>query len=350
MKKSLLLFVSVLLTTLKVGAQEPIDITFASRGDASKVDKVTVTNLTHPEVAAVTLNGTDILRLFDPNTSDAIKGIEESTAITQPILTPNPATTDGTLIFDAPMAGYVRISIYTTNGSQIETASLHVVKGRNTVLIPAQEPGIYLVNINGSGMKSTARWICGGTKSGSRITLGGAAQWSNFALPTKSTSASYWRELDTRAETRSNVVRMHYYEGDILRFEGKSGKMTTIMHLSPTNSFDCYFDFFRCQDKNGYNYPILRSGEMLWMLEDLRPQNLTGVLQTSDAAIWKNVTANSPAQFLANGKAYYNIQAAREALPEGWRMPSIDEVYAYVKELKANPSVLGDFLKDRDYK
>ena len=350
MKKSLLLFVSVLLSTIIVKAQEPIDLTFACRGDASRVDKVTVTNLTHPDIESVTLNGTDILRLLDPNNSDAIENIELGTALTQPILTPNPATTDGTLIFDAPMAGYVRISIFTTNGSQIETATLHVVKGRNTVLIPAQEPGIYLVNINGCGMKSTARWICGGTKSGSRITLGGAAQWSNYTLPAKSTSATYWNDLNTRAETQTNVVRMKFNEGDILRVEGTSGKMRTLMHLSPERTCDVTFDFFRCEDANGYNYPIMRSGDMLWMLEDLHPQTISGVVETSDAAIWKSVTANAPAQFLSDGKAYYNIQAARQALPEGWRMPSIDEVYAYVKELKADVHVLADFLKDRDYK
>ena len=326
------------------GYSFPIDLTFAGRGEATKVDKVTVTNLTQPGLAPVTLNGTDILRLVDPNDPDAIESTEELQVISQPILTPNPSFGDGTLIFDAKSDGPVRVSVYTTGGMLLDAATLNVSKGRNTARIPAQATGIYIVNIDGQGVKSSTRWICSGSKSFSGIALGGAAQWADVTLPTKTVAKAPQKRANT-----SNVVILDYFDGDILRLEGTSGKMTTIMHFSPTNSFDCYFDFFRCQDKNGYNYPILRSGEMLWMLEDLRPQTMTGVLQTSDAAIWKNVSAAAPAQFLSGGKAYYNIQAAREALPEGWRMPSIDEVYAYVKELKANPSVLGDFLKDRDY-
>ncbi len=326
------------------GYSFPIDLTFAGRGEATKVDKVTVTNLSQPGLAPVTLNGTDILRLVDPNDPDAIESTEELQVISEPILTPNPSFGDGTLIFDAKSDGPVRVSVYTTGGMLLDAATLNVSKGRNTARIPAQATGTYIVNIDGQGVKSSTRWICSGSKSFSGIALGGAAQWADTALPTKTVAKAPQKRANT-----SNVVILDYFDGDILRLEGTSGKMTTIMHFSPTNSFDCYFDFFRCQDKNGYNYPILRSGEMLWMLEDLRPQNLTGVLQTSDAAIWKNVTAAAPAQFLSGGKAYYNIQAAREALPEGWRMPSIDEVYAYVKELKADIHVLADFLKDRDY-
>ena len=326
------------------GYSFPIDLTFAGRGEATKVDKVTVTNLSQPGLAPVTLNGTDILRLVDPNDPDAIESTEELQVISEPILTPNPSFGDGTLIFDAKSDGPVRVSVYTTGGMLLDAATLNVSKGRNTARIPAQATGIYIVNIDGQGVKSSTRWICSGSKSFSGIALGGAAQWADVTLPTKTVAKAPQKRANT-----SNVVILDYFDGDILRLEGKSGKMTTIMHFSPTNSFDCYFDFFKCEDKNGYNYPILRSGEMLWMLEDLRPQNITGVLQTSDAAIWKNVTANASAQFLSGGKAYYNIQAAREALPEGWRMPSIDEVYAYVKELKADIHVLADFLKDRDY-
>ena len=70
---------------------------------------------------------------------------------------------------------------------------------------------------------------------------------------------------------------MDYSEGDILRFEGTSGKMRTIMHVSPESSHAVTFDFFKCEDKNGYNYPIVRIGDMLWMLEDLKPVKMAGL-------------------------------------------------------------------------
>ena len=162
----------------------PIDITFAARGEATTVDEVTVTNLSDPNIAPVTLSGTDILRLVDPSSiPTAIENIQVVEGVTKPILTPNPSMGDGTLIFDARESGPVHVSIYTTDGKLLESATLQVEKGRNTAFIPSQSPGIYLVNIEGKGLKSSARWICGGSKSGSHIALGGAAQWANVSLP-----------------------------------------------------------------------------------------------------------------------------------------------------------------------
>ncbi|MBQ3629996.1 MAG: hypothetical protein II949_02045, partial [Prevotella sp.] len=40
---------------------------------------------------------------------------------------------------------------------------------------------------------------------------------------------------------------------------------------------------------------------------------------------------------------------ARKAMPKGWQMPSIDEMYAFVNDLQADTLLLGDFLKDRSY-
>ena len=128
----------------------PIDITFAARGEATTVDEVTVTNLSDPDIAPVTLSGTDILRLVDPSSiPTAIENIQVVEGVTKPILTPNPSMGDGTLIFDARESGPVHVSIYTTDGKLLESATLQVEKGRNTAFIPSQSPGIYLVNIEG---------------------------------------------------------------------------------------------------------------------------------------------------------------------------------------------------------
>ena len=175
-------------------AAEPFDITFAARGEATSVESVTVTNLTDPSIAPVTLSGTDILRLVDPSSiPTAIESIQVGEGVTRPILTPNPSMGDGTLIFDAKESGPVRISIFTTDGKQLETATLQVTKGRNTAFIPSQSPGIYIVSIEGKGLKSSARWICGGSRSGSHIALGGAAQWANASLP----FAAPWQGVQT---------------------------------------------------------------------------------------------------------------------------------------------------------
>ena len=323
-----------------------IDLTFAGRGESSTVNKVVVTNISKPGLAPVTLNGTDILRLVDPDDPDAIESTEELQVISEPILTPNPSFGDGTLIFDAKSDGPVRVSVYTTGGMLLDAATLNVSKGRNTARIPAQATGIYIVNIDGQGVKSSTRWMCGGSKSFSGISLGGAQQWSEVTLPTKTVFRSPSRK---DANAVADVVMMDYSEGDILRFEGTSGKMRTIMHVSPESSHAITFDFFKCEDVNGYNYPIVRIGDMLWMLEDLQTIKKSGMTKTSSPNIWKNIGEYDPAVFESNGRAYYTINGGRMALPEGWNLPSIDEIYAFVKDLQADTMKLGDFLKDRSY-
>ena len=321
-----------------------IDLTFAGRGESTSVQKVTVTNLMHPEMAPVTLNGTDILRLADEETVTPIESVEETQVISEPILTPNPSFGDGTLIFDAKSDGPVRVSVYTTGGMLLDAATLNVSKGRNTARIPAQGTGIFIVNIDGQGVKSSTRWICGGSKSFGGIALGGAQQWANATLPTRNV---FRAPSQNRADAVANVVVMEFNEGDVLRFDGTSGKMRTIMHLSPESSHAVTFDFFKCEDKNGYNYPIVRIGDMLWMLEDLKPVKMAGLFKTSSADTWAELDDMTPAEFEADGRAYYTIPGARMALPEGWSLPSINEIYAFVKDLQCDTLKVGDFLKDR---
>ena len=64
-RAALMLLVSVLTTVTTAGAADVIDLTFAGRGEATSVESVTVTNLTHTDTAPVTLSGSATLRLID---------------------------------------------------------------------------------------------------------------------------------------------------------------------------------------------------------------------------------------------------------------------------------------------
>ena len=68
-----------------------IDLTFTPTGDATTLESVTITNLSHTEIEPITINGTDVLRLVSPETITPIESIEEAKGIAQPILTPNPS-------------------------------------------------------------------------------------------------------------------------------------------------------------------------------------------------------------------------------------------------------------------
>ncbi|MBO4487526.1 MAG: hypothetical protein J5729_04105, partial [Bacteroidaceae bacterium] len=173
------------------------------------------------------------------------------------------------------------------------------------------------------------------------IALGGATQWAD--------ETPEFLKKDAIKSTPVNVAILTYKEGDVLRFEGTSGQMTSIVHISPESSHDVTFDFYRCEDAAGYNYPIVRIGDMLWMLEDLRPQKMPNLISTSAPAIWESITPNDTAVFVQNDKAYYTVNGARKCMPKGWEVPSIDEIYALVNELQTDTTKLGDFLKDRSY-
>ena len=345
--------------TLSLQAQDDfasIDLTFTAIGDAQTVESVTVTNISHPEIEPITMSGTDVLRLVSSDVITPIENIKEAKGIAQPILTPNPSMGDGTLIFDAQDEGQVRVSIYNQSGMLLDAATLNVCKGRNTARIPSQGTGIFIVHIEGQGIKTSTRWICGGSKSFSGIALGGAAQWADRPLPMK-----YEESMQTRA-AQVNEQFLEFHEGDILRFDGRSGELRTIMHMSPKVSGSVCIDLFRCQDANGYNYPIVRSGNMLWMLEDLRPVAMPGITRTGMVTLWKSKVDKEPAIFVSQGRAYYNLQAARMALPEGWHLPSVDEFSDYIfyglhtsvqwphEDFPVYTAYgIADFLKDRSY-
>lgn len=338
--------------TIVMSATPAIDITFSAEGESSDVESVTVTNLTHTDIEPVTLTGTDILRLMDPaEIQTAIDGVGETKTVTQPILTPNPSMGDGTLIFDVKEAGTVRVSIYAIDGKQLETATLAVEQGRNTALIPSQAPGIYIVSVEGKGIKASTRWICYGSPSGSRITLGGAGQWANVTLPVKSVSSFTSKPLETRAGASANVVPMPFNVGDVLRFEGTSGEMTTIVVNAPKRSHSVPFYFYPCKDVSGNTYPIVEAGGMLWMAEDLHAlQKLNGVsiFYDNEASAWASAKQNKESTAMAmvvnDDDIYYTYAGARLALPEGWQLPTLGELNAVAENL-GGYDVVGEKMK-----
>ena len=331
------------------GEKAPIDLTFSAEGESSNVQSVVVSNLTHPDIGAVALSGTSILRLVDAEDYQTlIESVEEAKVISEPIITPNPAVGDGTLIFDAKSDGPVRVSVYTTGGMLLDAATLNVSKGRNTARIPAQGTGIFIVNIDGQGVKSSTRWICGGSKSFGGIALGGAQQWANATLPTRNVSRA---PSQNRADAVANVVVMEFNEGDVLRFEGTSGKMTTIVVNAPQRSHSVPFFFYPCVDASGNNYPIIEAGGLLWMAEDLRAmKRLDGVSifykdeDTDWASAVQNQESASMAMVVNDNDIYYTYSAARIALPEGWELPTLGELDAVAKNL-GGYEVVGDKMK-----
>lgn len=79
---------------------------------------------------------------------------------------------------------------------------------------------------------------------------------------------------------------LEYTEGDVLRFTATSGKMRTITMNTPRSSHPVYFDFYKCEDADGYNYTTVRMGDQLWMAEDLRVKQVDGATKIADVSAW----------------------------------------------------------------
>lgn len=313
---------------------EYIDITFGARGEVTTVSSVTVENLT--QGTTVSLDGSDILRL-----GEAAMAIENiSTAITHPIIYPNPAYGDGTLAFDTK-GGEVAVQIYGTNGLLIAARSFDdVAAGRHAINLPALAAGQYVVRFQANGSEQALSWMCVGEGSNGCIGLDNVNA-DAVTLPFKKMAAA--------APNTPKVVPMEYTVGDLLRFTGENGNRRTIVMNQPTCDHDIIFDLYECKDANGYNYTCVRAGDLLWMAEDLRPlNNITGLTVTSDSAIWVDAKENTPMEFLINGDAYYNLAAIDKVVPSGWHVPSAGE-FDYLINKLGNCRTAGNLLKSRDF-
>lgn len=340
--KKILSFALSAIVILSANAQalkpKTINITFGGRGESTIVDEVTVENLSRPSssTATVTLGGSDILHLSNVTEET---GITENvqTELTRPMVYPSPAYGDGTLVFDAPKQGEISVRLVSMNGMVLSSGKFYVTKGRHTVTLPAQVTGFYAVSIEGAGIKSSTKWMCiGTTRNNKGMALDIVSNNSKLPL----------MEIQTRAA--ANEATMYYEVGDVLRFTGTSGKMRTIVMNSPTCNHDIMFDFYKCEDSNGYNYTVVRAGDMLWMTEDLHPQNGQSwllCLGEGTKSLWNSVDPSTPMQIEIDGVAYFNKPAAVKALPEGWSLPTAGEI-EYLANALGGKDVAGDKIKD----
>ncbi len=315
-------------------AGEYIDITFGARGEVTTVSSVTVENLT--KGTSLSLDGSDILRL-----GEAAMAIENiSTAITHPIIYPNPAYGNGTLAFDAK-GGDVAVQIYGINGMLIAARSFdNVTAGRHAINLPALSAGQYVVRLQANGSEQGLSWMCLGAGGNGRIGLD-EVNADAVSLPVKKVTAT--------TTNTPKVVPMEYTVGDLLRFTGENGNCRTIVMNQPTCDHDIIFDLYECKDANNNYYTCVRAGDMLWMAEDLRPlSNIIDLTVTSDSAIWVDANENTPMEFLANGAAYYNLAAIDKVVPLGWHVPSAGE-FDYLINKLGNCRTAGNLLKSRDF-
>ena len=283
---------------------EYIDIDFAGQGAdgaTPTVETVTVVNVTTGDL--IELGGNDILRLAVKGSEAAKRrahSIKENKGrLPRPVISPAVSMADARLTFDVAKAGATTIEVIDRDGKVAARSVVTAKAGRNSLKLKAMEAGRYTVRL---------------TDAAGRV------------------QATQWRSAARRATGKT--VTMDFTAGDLLRFTAKSSDMTTILMQQPANSHTNTFSFFECKDADGYCYPIIEAGGLMWMAEDLRYARRSGVSKVSNATDWQDASATKCMVIGGDvADAYYNYEGALKALPEGWRLPTADEVNTVLRKL-----------------
>ena len=375
------LSIPVMLMSQDESATFYYDITFAGRGEITTVEAVIVENLT--QNTSLELDGNDVLRLTDFIADTTGVNINENpiTTLQRAKIYPNPAVGESTLLFPVANPGNVTITVTNLSGQVILIHQFTLAAGTYSASLPAMPDGVYVVGIICENSSTQAfRWVSLGgndlygdirlngcidekhplvakqTKTKQQKTNGVVRLLSPKQQPAQTKNTSGQNIIESLAyyvDNDANIIEMLYTEGDLLRFTGISGNMTTIVMNQPTCSHDITFDFYPCTDAAGNHYAIVNVGGMLWMAEDLRMVS-TGISLIPDATSWTDTYSVDDAKvayynydnFNASQGAYYNYKGALMALPEGWKLPTQGEIDYMVNAL-GGYSVTADKLKSR---
>ncbi|MDY3671346.1 MAG: hypothetical protein SO050_09430 [Prevotella sp.] len=314
-------------------------ITFGGRGESKTVDKVLVENLSNGR--SVELSGKDTLLL-----TSSVSGIE---GVLEQSNDGKVTIEGGQLLMNLQHPTDVQVNVYGLDGSLALQTRLAASSREVSMPLPPLRKGVYVVRATAPGLNKSVKWLCGGSSSLSAPAISTLQEVASDE-PVQESLNSPLQSLFALDNEQMGGVELIYEKGDVLRFTGTSGDMTTITTNSPRSTHPVYFDFFKCQDADGYNYAIVRAGDMLWMAEDLRRVNS---LKINDAGIMSSELLSSvignpdmPLMATEGNNTYYSKAAAIKALPEGWRLPTQGEIDYAIKKLNGgNYNTAGAYLK-----
>ena len=314
-------------------------ITFGGRGESKTVDKVLVENLSNGR--SVELSGKDTLLL-----TSSVSGIE---GVLEKSNDGKVTIEGGQLLMNLQHPTDVQVNVYGLDGSLALQTRLAASSREVSMPLPPLRKGVYVVRATAPGLNKSVKWLCGGSSSLSAPAISTLQEVASDE-PVQECLNSPLQSLFALDNEQVGGVELIYEKGDVLRFTGTSGDMTTITTNSPRSTHPIYFDFFKCQDADGYNYAIVRAGDMLWMAEDLRRVNSLKINDagTLDSELLGAVIGNPDMPLMATegNNTYYSKAAAIKALPEGWQLPTQGEIDYAIKKLNGgNYNTAGAYLK-----
>jgi len=300
-------------------------INFSGTGSSTTVETITVENLTQGK--SITFEGSKTLHLMGTVTGNSplLEYIDYPM-----IVYPNPSSGDFTVQFDAQKSGMVSVSIYDMSGREINKRQERIRNGFQSFKVTGLGNGVYTVQVLVDDQMFTQKVVCN-----SKSTLIPSISYNGF---------SEAKQKGAVLKNATTEQAWQYNTGDRLKFQGTSGKYSTIVMDVPIQSKTLSFDFVECTDADGNNYPVVKIGNQLWMAENLKTTKYndgTPILNETDNLKWTNMTDGAYCWYNndINNKsihgALYNWFAveSKKLAPIGWEVPTTSEwteVFSYL--------------------
>lgn len=292
-------------------------INFSGTGSSTTVETITVENLTQGK--SITFSGSKSLHLMSVVTGNTplLEYMDYPM-----IVYPNPSAGDFTVQFDAQKSGMVTVAIYDLIGREVSQLRQNVQGGFQSFKVAGIGNGVYSIHVLLEDQKFTQKVVCNG-KLNSNVSI----SYNGF---------SEAKQKDATLKSATSEQAWQYNTGDRLKFQGTSGKYSTIVMDVPTQSKTLSFDFVECTDADGNNYPVVKIGNQLWMAENLKTTKYndgTNIPNVTDNLQWANLTSDSYCWYDNNIDnkgtfgALYNGFAIRtnKLAPRGWHVAKLEE-------------------------
>ena len=166
-------------------------------------------------------------------------------------------------------------------------------------------------------------------------------------------------------ELKSHINNKHkfaikYKKGDLLKFTAFSKKSITVVLDIPDTNKTIYFYFDNCIDIDGNSYAIMKIGNKLWMVDNLKTtkyQNGDTIPNIIDNIKWNNINYGAYRNYFDNNKFvnkygrlynWYAVSDSRGIAPKGWRVPDKDDWNIMENtKMPGNNKTIGNILKEK---
>lgn len=267
---------------------------------------------------------------------------------------PNPSSGEAYISCGNVNRGTGIVYIRSITGKVLHNQRVDFTGGNKLVKVHLAHPGVFFVEVCGSGYRYTAKLICI------------ESPYSDFDIALYNEADDHEPPLKTNPGT---AAALGYLPGDKLLLMCYADPYCTIVSDSPVASKNLDIEFVDCVDKQRTVYPVVFIGDQVWMARNLQyslylTYHDQGSSNTASYYVYGHSGSSlSAARNSANYRGYgmlYNWPAAmaeatssdrvesgvQGICPDGWHLPSSSEWSILNQYLSQNS---GEKMKERGF-